>query len=194
MTLRYCGHVATGLQKDEYLMNSDSPVAAIVFACANSFFDIFFLDWRNDAVHDIPQNRTVPSPATTRREPDSGRRELAGAGVSFCRRRAALHRARQGIAHLGRRRERVHRLHRIVGTADPGSRRTRRARCDCRRSLQWHELRSFHPFGSGSGGAGAGGFSEHTESPLRQFRGRKRPCRPFPTGAGLHEAQIHCEV
>ena len=48
-----------------------------------------------------------------------GRRQLAGARLPRRRRHAALHRPRRRRRHLRRRRQALHRLHRLVGADDP---------------------------------------------------------------------------
>ena len=64
-----------------------------------------------------------------------GRRELAGARVQVRGHRPDLLRPRQGQPRLGRRRQRVHRLRRLVGADDPRPRARPRASRRCSEQL-----------------------------------------------------------
>ncbi len=97
------------------------------------------------------------------------------------------------FAYLGRRRKRIHRLRRFVGTADFRTRRARCVGCDCGRRLQRDQLWSFNAGRGRSGGVGAGGVSPDAESSVREFRDRSHDVRDS-TGAGLYQAKIYRQV
>ena len=73
---------------------------------------------------------TRPQPAAVRPRPraDPRRREFARARLPRRRRHAALRAARAGRLLLGRQRQPLHRLHRLLGPDDPGPRPSARAR------------------------------------------------------------------
>ena len=69
------------------------------------------------------------------------RGQLAGAGLQGGGRHAGVPRPRAGRLRLGRRRQPLPRLHGVVGAADPGPRRPRRAGGHPRRGRRRHHLR-----------------------------------------------------
>src|SRR5258708_11991819 len=92
-------------------MNSFPKSAAIVVAYSQSrLLTSFSLPGGFDAVHYIPQGRTVAPFAATRRKHDSRRSEFSGAGVRFRGGRCPFHRARLGIPQPVRGPKHIHPL------------------------------------------------------------------------------------
>ena len=117
-------------------------------------------------------SHTLPTALRTRPALHSGRRELARARLPQRRRDSAFHRARRRVAHLRCRRERIHRLYRLLGAADPRSSSSRNPRRAEPRDDARHQLRRADRTGDRTRRNGPRDVPFDRDGPAGQFRHR----------------------
>ena len=121
------------------------------------------------------------------------RRQLAGARLPRRRRHAALHPARPGRLHVGRRRPALHRLHRLLGPDDPGPRPPGRAGGGAEGRARRLELRRAHRARDRAGRRDHRAGAQRRAGAAGQQRHRGRHERAAP-GARRHRPQQDHQV
>ena len=151
------------------------------------------MEMTNDRMTNVERPRTKPRAIPAGNAAHAGRREQPGAGVRRRGRRADCRRARCGRVSVGRRRQPVHRLRRLVGAAHLGPRASGRGGSGGAGGPPRHELWCTDRSRERAGRVDHRGRAEHRESAARELRHRSHDERDSP-GPRLHGPRRDREV